>query len=150
MKLKSLIVIILILFINILFFNINVVQAEGFSDVISGGDSFINAGTNGNMDIDRGKLQDTSKTLNSILILIGMCVAVVVSAILGIKFMIGSVEEKAQIKEALIPFIIGCIVVFGAFGIWRIFITVGNDFDSSKITTNRNESATHGGEYFIH
>lgn len=126
MKLKSLIIVLLLLVINIIFFNTNIVQAAGISDVITGGDSFLNAGASGNMDIDRTGLQNTSKTLNSILILIGMCVAVVVAAILGIKFMIGSVEEKAQIKDALVPFIIGCIVVFGAFGIWRIFIEVGN------------------------
>ena len=41
--------------------------------------------------------------------------------------MLGSMEEKAQIKEALIPFVIGCIVAFGAFGIWKIFITIGNN-----------------------
>ena len=40
--------------------------------------------------------------------------------------MIGSAEEKAQIKDALIPFIIGCIIVFGAFGIWKIFVNIGN------------------------
>ena len=47
---------------------------------------------------------------------------------MGIKFMIGSVEEKAEIKAALVPFVIGCIVVFGAFGIWKIVVTIGNNF----------------------
>lgn len=126
MKLKSLIIIILIMTINIMFFNINVVQAEGISDGITGGDSFINAGKHGDEGINITKLQSTSKMLNNILTIIGMCIAVIVSVILGIKFMIGSVEEKAQIKDALVPFVIGCIVVFGAFGIWRIFINIGN------------------------
>ena len=40
--------------------------------------------------------------------------------------MLGSIEEKANIKESLIPFVIGCIVVFGAFGIWRIFVSLGS------------------------
>ena len=40
--------------------------------------------------------------------------------------MLGSIEEKAQVKEALIPFIIGCIVVFGAFGIWKIVTQIGS------------------------
>ena len=57
-----------------------------------------------------------------------MIVAVLIGAILGIKFMIGSVEEKAEIKAALVPFIIGCVVVFGAFGIWKIVVTIGNNF----------------------
>lgn len=125
MKSKVMIIILLIV-INIIFFNINVVQAESFSDVISGGDSFIEAGKQGNASIDESKLKNTSGMLYNILLISGMCVAVVISAVMGIKFMLGSVEEKAQIKDSLIPFIIGCIVVFGAFGLWKIFVTIGN------------------------
>lgn len=125
MKLKSLLIIIMIMIINIIFFNINEVQAAGIGDVITGGDDFIKSGNNESIVIDQSKLQETSKTINNILIIVGMCAAVVISAVLGIKFMIGSVEEKAQIKDALVPFIVGCMVVFGAFGIWRIFINIG-------------------------
>lgn len=125
MKTKIL-MIILIVVIIVMFFNINVVQADGISDVISGGDSFLQA-ADGATTIDDGKLQDSSKTIYNILLVLGICVAVVVAAILGIKFMIGSMEEKAQVKEALIPFVVGCVVIFGAFGIWKIFVTIGND-----------------------
>ncbi len=31
----------------------------------------------------------------------------------------GSVEAKAQIKEKLIPYVVGCAIMFGAFGIWK-------------------------------
>lgn len=127
MKSKSLIIIILVIVINIIFFNINKVQAEGISEVITGGDSFIQAGQNEKVAIDENKLKATSNMIYNILLISGICIAVIVSGILGIKFMIGSAEEKAQIKDALIPFVIGCIVVFGAFGIWKIFITIGNN-----------------------
>ena len=40
--------------------------------------------------------------------------------------MMGSVEEKAEVKETLVPFIVGCVVVFAAFAIWKIFILIGN------------------------
>ena len=42
--------------------------------------------------------------------------------------MIGSVEEKAKIKDSMVPFIIGCLVAFGAFGIWELAIQIGNNF----------------------
>ena len=125
MKTKIL-TIILIIVINVIFLNINVVQAAGLSDIITGADDFLKAGEGQNVVIDETKLQDSSKEIYNILLIIGICVAVIVAAILGIKFMLGSMEEKAQIKEALIPFIIGCIVVFGAFGIWKIFVQIGN------------------------
>lgn len=125
MKTKILLII-LMLVINIFFLNINVVQADGISDVISGGDGFLQAGKNEEITIDDNELQNTSNMIYNILLILGMCIAVIVAAILGIKFMIGSVEEKAQVKDALIPFIVGCVVIFGAFGIWKIFINIGN------------------------
>ena len=125
MKKKSLIIISLMIIINIMFSCINMVQAAGIGDVITGGDDFMHAGNSGTIGIDHSKLQETSKMINNILMILAMCIAVVISAVLGIKFMIASVEEKAQIKDALVPFVVGCIVVFGAFGIWRIFIDIG-------------------------
>ena len=38
--------------------------------------------------------------------------------------MAGSVEEKANIKNSLIAYIAGCVVVFGAFTIWKIVVTI--------------------------
>lgn len=127
MKTKLLVFISLIV-INIMFFNINKVQAEGISDIISGGDSFLKAGQNENVVIDQGKLKNTSTSIYNILLILGMCIAVIYSTILGIKFMTGSVEEKAQVKDSLMPFVVGCIVVFGAFAFWKIFVTIGNEF----------------------
>lgn len=98
------------------------------SDVISGGDSFIDAGKDGSAKIDKGSLQNASSSIYNILLICGVIIAVLIGSIMGIKFMIGSVEEKAEIKAALVPFVIGCIVVFGAFGIWKIVVTIGNNF----------------------
>ena len=127
MKSKILIIITMVIVINAIFLNINIVRAEGISDVIKGGDQFINSSQNGSVSIDTNKLNNASSMLYNVLLALGVCIAVLISAILGVKFMIGSVEEKAQIKDAMVPFIIGCIVVFGAFGIWKIFVTIGNN-----------------------
>lgn len=144
MRMKVLIII-LLMAINIMLFNINIVQAqdlEGVSDAFRSGDTFLKAG-NGNkgVSIDEKKLQDTSKLIYNILLTLGICIAVVIASILGMKFMIGSVEEKAQVKDALIPFVIGCVVISGAFGFWSIFIKIGNNVSS--------ESETLEGEKYI-
>lgn len=72
-------------------------------------------------------LKNANATLFNVLLALGIALAVIIGAILGIKFMIASVEEKAQIKELLVPYIVGCIVVFGAFGIWKIVIELGQN-----------------------
>ena len=44
----------------------------------------------------------------------GVVIAVVVLMVLGIKFMMGSAEEKAEYKKTFIPYIIGAILIFAA------------------------------------
>lgn len=43
---------------------------------------------------------------------LGSLVCVVALMIIGIKYMMGSVDEKAEYKERLVPYIIGAIMVF--------------------------------------
>ena len=100
-------------------------QREDYSkieDVITSGDMFIE---NGNNDtIDSTGVQELSSSIYNVLLVAGIIIAVIIGAIIGIKFMLGSVEEKADIKQVLIPYIIGCIVVFGAFAIWKLAVTI--------------------------
>lgn len=45
---------------------------------------------------------------------VGVLVAVVILLILGIKYMMGSAEEKADYKKSMIPYIVGAVLVFAA------------------------------------
>lgn len=45
---------------------------------------------------------------------IGSIASVLVLVILGIKYMMGSAEEKAEYKKTFIPYLIGAILVFAA------------------------------------
>lgn len=49
--------------------------------------------------------------------IIGSVAAVAVLVILGIKYMIGSAEEKAEYKKTMIPYIIGAVLIFAASNI---------------------------------
>ena len=44
----------------------------------------------------------------------GTYIAVGALMIIGIKYMMGSVEEKATYKKSMIPYFIGCFILFGA------------------------------------
>ena len=52
--------------------------------------------------INEDGLKSTSDKIYNILTISGMIIAVIVGTILGIKFMVSSIEEKAKIKEILI------------------------------------------------
>ena len=72
--------------------------------------------------VDENKLASASNEVYGMLSSVGMVASVIVGIILGIKYMMASVEEKANVKESLTPYFIGCIVGFGAFGIWKLVI----------------------------
>ena len=44
--------------------------------------------------------------------------------------MMGGAEGQAKVKEMLLPFVVGCIIVFGGFGFWKIAITIGEKFET--------------------
>lgn len=60
------------------------------------------------------------KSTVSILTSIGIVISVVVLAVLGVKYMLGSVEERADYKKSLMPYFIGAMFVFGASTIANI------------------------------
>ena len=104
---------------------------EGLDDMINDAEAFESekGATTGKdssttFQLDQGKLQSFSSNLFSVLVIAATAVTVVVGIVLGVKYMIGSVEEKAEYKETLFAYLISCVVVFGAFGIWRIAILV--------------------------
>ncbi len=44
---------------------------------------------------------------------IGTIVSVAALAIMGIKYMVGSVEEKAEYKKEMVPYLVGAAMLFG-------------------------------------
>lgn len=120
--------ILLIVLINIIF----IPKTFAFSDIISAGDDFLNSGDPADSVIDETKLSNVSSKIYNILLVCGIGVAVIVGAVLGITFIMSSAEGKAKVSETLVPYIVGCFVVFGAFGIWKIAIEIGNDTVGEK------------------
>lgn len=79
--------------------------------------------------VDQQKMQAISNSLFNILLTIAVILAIIIGLIIGIKFIMSSAEDKANIKQALIPYVAGCVVAFGAFGIWKIVIEILNTFE---------------------
>ena len=93
---------------------------DGIDDVISDSDSFVNLGTD--EKVTTSNLQAFSRNIYNILLTLGIAVAVISGII--IKYMLGTAEEKADIKGLLIPYIVGCVIIFGSFAIWKLVVTI--------------------------
>ena len=48
---------------------------------------------------------------------IGSIAAVAILVVLGIKYMLGSAEEKAEYKKTMLPYVIGAVLIFAASNI---------------------------------
>lgn len=48
---------------------------------------------------------------------IGSIISVLILVVLGIKYMMGSAEEKAEYKKTMIPYLIGAVLIFAASNI---------------------------------
>ncbi len=71
----------------------------------------------GNEQYDTGGLSELGQNIIQIVSVIGSIASVIVLIILGIKYMMGSAEEKAEYKKTLLPYIIGAALVFAATSI---------------------------------
>ncbi len=80
--------------------------------------------------ISNTELTSTGNRIITILTTVGAVLSVIVLIILGLKYMMGSVEEKAEYKKTLMPYIIGAAFIFAAStiagAIYRIAINLGN------------------------
>lgn len=121
---KKIIKIFILIFI---IFNIaiNTSNAGVLSNTIDKASSFISDGTV-SVAFNDSKTKELSNVIYNILFIAGVVIAVGVSAILGIKFIMGSAEEKAEIQKDLVPFIIGCVAMFASFAIWKAIVLILN------------------------
>ncbi len=118
--------IIIILFICQLI-NIPTVKAGYWDDIVKDANKFIDDGqqlANKDNAVDDEKVKETTDKIYNTLLAAGIVLSVIVGGILGIQIMWGSIEQQIKAKEMLLPYVAGCSAVFGAFGIWKICITI--------------------------
>ena len=73
-------------------------------------------------DVD--EVMDMAQVIVTIIRTVGIVVAVVVLLIMGIKYMVGSVEEKADYKTSMKPYLIGVLIFFGLSQILAVIIDI--------------------------
>lgn len=61
---------------------------------------------------DYGSAFEIAGTIVQGMTILGTVIAILGILILGIKYMIGSVEQKAEYKKTMWPYLVGCIFIF--------------------------------------
>jgi len=79
-------------------------------------------------DVNMTGLQNAGQSVLGVIRNIAVIGGVIIIAILGIKFMLGSAEERAEYKKSFIPLIVGIIVVMGATTIAVFIFDMAGNF----------------------
>jgi len=86
----------------------------------------------------------TGKTVGTIQV-IGILISVAMLIVLGIKYMLGSAEEKAEYKKTMMPYLIGTVLIFGFSNITQVIYkystSIYNDDEelSTEVRAERGE-----------
>lgn len=128
MKIITKIILITVIMITLIF-NMPL-YAKAFDNIIEAGDNFLNIQQDSSSTVvtieqdKQDKLKGLSNTVSGVLLTIALGVTLISAVVMGINFTIQSVEDKAKIKESMIPWIIGIFISFGAFGIWKLTMSI--------------------------
>lgn len=82
----------------------------------------------GSSNANTTTMQNIGNQIITVVSVAGSIVSVIVLIVLGIKYMMGSAEEKAEYKKTLMPYIIGAALVFAASAIAGIVFNFANSF----------------------
>ena len=66
--------------------------------------------------------------LGQILTMVGAGVMVAVTTYMGIKYLTAGPEAQAKLKTQLIGVVVSGVVIFGAYGIWKLVIEIASTF----------------------
>ena len=66
------------------------------------------------------EIQDLGNKVIGVLTTAGIVLSVIILIVLGIKYMMGSAEEKADYKKTMMPYLIGALLIFSAATIANI------------------------------
>lgn len=71
-------------------------------------------------------------TIVGIMQVVGVVVAVVVILVIGIKYLIGSAEERAEYKKTMIPYLVGAVLIFASTTIVNVIYNLANSVNDAS------------------
>lgn len=89
---------------------------------------------NGKAHVDAAGLQGFGNSVITVIRVVGMTIAVIILLVLGIKYMMGSAEEKADYKKSMIPYIVGAVLLFSATALVGFIYDIAYQFSSTGVT----------------
>lgn len=95
------------------------------------------------------RLAEIAKEILNVISIVGIVVGVVTLMIIGIKYMVGTVQEKAEYKKTMLMYLVGAVLLTSICGIVKIIYNLTTDITSeivepSQMTGGGGQSSGHG------
>lgn len=82
--------------------------------------------------VETENITNLGNSIIAVVRIVGVVVAVVILLILGIKYMMGSAEEKADYKKSMIPYIVGAVLIFASTAIVGVVYDMASSLNGEK------------------
>lgn len=102
-------------------------KVQSWDEMSNSAKEFLDKGANQNV-ISNDDLYGVVQPIASTLIAIGTAVLVVVTVIMGIKYMTSNPEQQGKLKQQLIGLVVSTVVIFGAQLIWALIYNLMKGF----------------------
>ena len=89
-------------------------------------DGTISQVENGSTVSDTSKITTLGANIVNIIQVVGIVISIIVLLVIGIKYIIGSAEQKAEYKKTMIPYIVGALLIFAATSIVKVVYQLAN------------------------
>ena len=115
-------------------------DVKGIDDIVKAGNSWLSTE-------DTNKPKGTEVTdfvkkfvgIGRTLVVIGIVTIMLVTLIMGVKWIVATPEKQAKLKEQLIGLVVATVVIFGAVGIWNLVRGIMEKTEE-KISTGSTQS----------
>lgn len=100
---------------------------DSLGDMVSDAEAFIQKGSE-TETIKESDLKAFVNPVGQILTSLATAILVIVTVVMGIKYMLSGPEEQGKLKKQLIGLVVSTLVVFGAQAIWATMYDLLKDF----------------------
>lgn len=125
MKIKNIIKIVLIFIIIIGAFGTNTVNANSIWEQSK------NWLQTGESQRNNSAINESSYTgfeeLAGLVWGLGVFIILIIGTILGIRYIMSTPEQKAQLNTALIAYLVGTVIILGASAVWKLAVEIFED-----------------------
>lgn len=90
-------------------------------------------------------LKEKAGVIIRIINVVGLIISVITLMLIGFRYMTGSIEEKANYKKAMVPWVIGAIILFSATTLPNVIYTISNNVWNGETTTVQSGGGPSGG-----